>query len=167
MKQWYVVHTHVQKEATAAFHLMRQGFDIYLPQFLKIRRHARRQDTVKKPLFPRYLFVELDLTFHQWRSVNSTIGVSHMICNGEAPTPISNEIVQNIKYREDDCGHVKLNKFALFNKGAAIQVISGSLSDQVGIFDCQRDEDRVRVFLNLLGRQIGVTLPSESIEACS
>ena len=34
----------------------------YLPRYLKRRRHARRVDIVAAPLFPRYLFVAIDMT---------------------------------------------------------------------------------------------------------
>ena len=58
---WYVVHTHPRAEAKALLNLDRQGFSCYLPRYLKRRRHARRLETVAAPLFPRYLFVALDL----------------------------------------------------------------------------------------------------------
>ena len=42
--RWYVVQTQVNGEARAAQNLMRQGFEIYLPRYLKRRRHARKID---------------------------------------------------------------------------------------------------------------------------
>src|SRR5947209_3993566 len=59
--QWYVAQTHPRAEAKAAEHLDRQGFHVYLPNFRKRRRHARRVETVTAPLFPRYLFVSVDM----------------------------------------------------------------------------------------------------------
>ena len=165
MKQWFVVHTHVQKEANATSHLMRQGFEVYLPQFLKVQKHARRRDKVIKPLFPRYLFVAIDLSLERWRSVNSTLGVSYIICNGETPVPVPDQIVNDIRLREDDRGNVTLNKIVQFCKGDQIDIIDGALSDQMAIFDCVRDEDRVQVLLNLLGRSMKVILPLEAINA--
>ena len=53
--RWYVVQTHVHAESKAAAHLLRQGYETYLPRYLKRRRHARKIDLVSKPLFPRYL----------------------------------------------------------------------------------------------------------------
>ena len=167
MKQWFVVHTHVQKESNATSHLLRQGFEVYLPQFLKIRNHARRRDTVKKPLFPRYLFVAIDLTLDRWRSVNSTVGVSHLICNGETPVPVPDQVVDDIRLREDNRGNVKLNKLVRFCKGDHVDIIDGALSDQTAIFECARDEDRVQVLLNLLGRPMKVVLPLDAINAAT
>ena len=67
--RWYVVQTQVNGELKAAQNLMRQGFEVYLPCYLKRRRHARKIDLVSKPLFPRYLFVAIDVaTQRAWRS---------------------------------------------------------------------------------------------------
>ena len=70
--RWYVLQTHVHMEAKASAHLMRQGFGVYLPRYLKRRRHARRVDTVAAPLFPRYLFVAVERDSQRWRSIHST-----------------------------------------------------------------------------------------------
>lgn len=61
MNRWYAVYTKTGAENLAEGHLQRQGFRVYLPRYRKERRHARRITLVKAPLFPRYLFVELDL----------------------------------------------------------------------------------------------------------
>src|SRR5580704_5349065 len=102
--RWYVVHTHVHAEAKAAFHLMRQGYLTYLPRYLKKRRHARRTDTVAAPLFPRYLFVSFDRGTRLWRSIQSTIGVSHLVCNGDEPAVVSARVVEDLRNREDPQG---------------------------------------------------------------
>jgi len=81
--RWYVVQTQPHSERKASFHLVRQGFQTYLPQYLKRRRHARRTETVPAPLFPRYLFVLFDIATQSWRPIRSTIGVNHLVCQGE------------------------------------------------------------------------------------
>ena len=80
--RWFVVQTQPNAENKAVAHLARQGFVTYLPRYLKRRRHARRVDIVAAPLFPRYLFVVIDMTAQRWRSIYSTVGVSRLICNG-------------------------------------------------------------------------------------
>ncbi len=66
---WHVVHTHIHAEAKAAAHLTRQGFDVYLPRYLRHRRHARKVETISAPLFPRYCFVHIDRMVQRWRSI--------------------------------------------------------------------------------------------------
>ena len=85
---WYVVHTHMRCEPTAARNLEQQGFTTYLPLRLRTVRHARQARTLKDAYFPRYLFVALDLERDRWRSVSSTVGVVHFVSSGEpAPAP--------------------------------------------------------------------------------
>src|SRR5262245_50327038 len=98
-RQWYVVHTHSHKEAQAELHLRRQGFTIYLPRYLRSRRHARKSEVVERPLFPRYLFVTLDLARDRWRSIQSTLGVSQLVLAGEAPLAVPMGIVEEIRDR--------------------------------------------------------------------
>ena len=91
--RWYVVQTQVNGEARAAQHLQRQGFDVYLPRYLKRRRHARKLDFVAKPLFPRYMFVAFDIATQRWRSIQSTFGVSRLVCNGDDPAVVPDGVV--------------------------------------------------------------------------
>ncbi len=165
MRRWYVINTHAQAERKAAWHLANQGFHAYLPQYMKRRRHARRVDMVKAPLFPRYLFVELDLERDQWRAITSTIGVSHMICGGERPLAVPAGVIDDIRAREDETGFVPVAREARFRKGEKLRIMEGALIDHVGLFECPSDQDRVVLMLNLLGRQVRVRVPVESVAA--
>ena len=73
---WFVVATKPNGERSAEMNLLQQGFDVFFPLIEKTRRHARRVDTVQKPLFPGYLFVQFDSSTTPWRSINGTIGLT-------------------------------------------------------------------------------------------
>ena len=118
--RWFVAHTHPHAEAKATAHLNRQGFEIYFPRYLKRRRHARRVETVAAPLFPRYLFVAVDLSVQRWRSIYSTIGVTRLVCNGDDPTAVPDGIVEGLKSREDADGFIKLDFRPPFRAGDKI-----------------------------------------------
>lgn len=165
MKQWYVVQTHAMAEEKATFNLKRQGYSAYLPQYLKKRSHARRIDWVARPLFPCYLFVEMGVEATQWQAIRSTIGVSHIICLGEQPSPVPVGIVEAIIDCEDEKGHIGLSLGGLFNKGQEVEITHGPMADVSGIFDCNVDKDRVFVLMNLLGRQVRVRVPLEAVRA--
>ncbi|NQU69493.1 MAG: transcriptional activator RfaH [Rhodospirillales bacterium] len=165
MRRWYVINTHARSEHKAAWHLANQGFRAYLPQYMKRRRHARRIDMVKAPLFPRYLFVELDLEQDQWRAISSTLGVSHMISGGEIPLAVPDGVIDDIRAREDETGNVPIAREANFRKGDKLQIMDGALIDHVGLFEAPSDQDRVVLLLNLLGRQVRVRVPVESVTA--
>ena len=122
---WYVVQTQPNAESKAVAHLGRQGFATYLPRYLKRRRHARRIDVVTAPLFPRYLFVEIDMAIQRWRSIYSTIGVSRLVCTGDVPTPVPGHVVAMLKDREDAAGFIQLDRQPLFRVGDKIRVLEG------------------------------------------
>ena len=165
MKKWYAVQTHAMAEEKAAFNLKRQGYGAYLPQYLKKRSHARRIDWVARPLFPCYLFVEMDVEATQWQAIRSTIGVSHFICLGELPAPVPEGIIEAIIAREDEKGHVELSFGGLFNKGQEVEITNGPMAEFSVIFDCVDDKDRVYVLMDLLGRQVRVSVPIEAVRA--
>src|SRR3546814_1166550 len=83
MTRWYVAQTQAQGEERARLNLERQGFRTYLPRYRRERRHARRRDVVKAPLFPGYIFIELDLEQSPWRSINGTFGVTRLVCHAD------------------------------------------------------------------------------------
>ena len=90
-ERWFLAHTLPKSERKAELHLGAQGFRTYLPQIQKTVRHARQLRTVRAPLFPRYLFVILDLERDRWLSVRSTVGVSRLFTTrtvGRFPFPL-------------------------------------------------------------------------------
>jgi len=165
MKQWYVIQTHAMAEEKAAFNLKRQGYGAYLPRYLKKRSHARRVDWVARPLFPCYLFVEMDVEMTQWQAIRSTIGVSHFICLGDLPAPVPEGIVEAIIAREDEKGHVGLSFGDLFKKGQEIEITNGPMAEILAIFDCVDDKERGFVLMEILGRQVRVRVPLEAVKA--
>lgn len=163
--QWFVAQTHPRAEAKAAEQLNRQGFCVYLPHFLKRRRHARRVDTVVAPLFPRYLFVGVDMATQRWLSIRSTIGVSRLICNGNVPAAVPNGIVDALKQREDEAGFIQLNQRPHFRLGDEIRVLEGAFTGTLGMFEGMTDNERVTILLDLLGRKVRVSLNVEAVVA--
>lgn len=163
--RWYVVQSQPNAELKAVAHLNRQGFVTYLPRYLKRRRHARRVDIVAAPLFPRYLFVAIDMKATRWRSIYSTVGVSRMVCSGDLPTPIPNQIVTTLKAREDASGLVHLEHQPSFRAGDKIRVLDGVFADCFALYEGMKDSDRVAILLDLLGRKVRVMVNVESVAA--
>jgi transcriptional antiterminator RfaH len=162
---WYVAHTHPHAEAKATAHLSRQGFDVYFPRYIKRRRHARRIETVPAPLFPRYLFVAIDLNAQRWRSIFSTVGVSRLVCNGEDPSPVPIGIVEALKSREDANGFIKLDCRPRFHVGDKIRVLDGAFTACLGLFEGMAERERIAILLDLLGRKVRVVLDADLVAA--
>jgi transcriptional antiterminator RfaH len=163
--RWYVALTHPRAELKASIHLRRQGFEVYLPRYLKQRRHARRIETVTVPLFPRYLFVAIDLGTQRWLSIDSTFGVTRLVRDGERPAPVPEVVIDALKYREDENGLVRLDRRPRFAPGDKIRVIGGAFADCCGLYEGMNARERVAILLDLLGRKVRVVLEPEAIEA--
>ena len=158
MTAWYVVHTHTQAEAKALDHLRRQGYQAYLPRYRKWRRHARRHELVRRPLFPRYLFVALDLLQQRWRPILSTAGVCSLVRHGDEPTAVLPGLVEALQDRERTGAFDETATAARLRRGDPVRVLSGPFVDLVGQFCGLADAERVYVLLELLGRQVKTRL---------
>ncbi len=165
MKRWYVAYTQAQAEFQAVSHLQRQGMETYLPLYRKLRRHARRSEVVRAPLFPRYVFVALDLSVNGWRSVNGTRGVCRLVCHGERPAPVAEGVVEAIRAGEDDEGCVSLESLALFERGTPMRVLDGTFAGHTGVYERMSPDERVVLLLDMLGHTVEVTLPIHAVEA--
>src|SRR5262249_23615156 len=122
--RWFVVQTQVNSEAKAAQNLKQQGYEVYLPRYLKRRRHARKVDFTAKPLFPRYMFVAIDMATQRWRSIQSTFGVSRLVCNGEDPAAVPEGVVDALRQREDEKGFVRIDLTPSFAVGDKVRVLA-------------------------------------------
>ena len=163
-KRWYVVNTKPNAESRAAQHLVRQGYDVYMPRLLRSRKHARKVDFVVRPLFPRYLFVRLDLACDRWHAVQSTFGVQSLVLAGEKPAEIHEAIIAEIKQREGDDGYIRMEPPAL-HKGSKVRLLDGVFHGSEGVFDQATDKHRVAILLRLMGREVLTLVSDDRIEA--
>jgi len=162
---WYVVQTQVNAEAKAVRNLVRQGFEVYLPRYLKLRSHARKIEKVPVPLFPRYMFVRIDVATQRWRSIQSTFGVSRLVLNGSDPAPLAQQVISCLREREDASGYVQLDQRPKFALGAKVRVLAGVFAENLGLFDGMADRDRIAILLDLLGRKVRVSIEADLVAA--
>jgi transcriptional antiterminator RfaH len=145
-------------------HLTNQGFTTYLPRYRRRVRHARRNEIVLRPLFPGYLFVNLDPERCRWRSINGTVGVREILTNGDTPLAVPDRIIDEIRAREDESGAVKLVA-PTFARGQVVRLLEGPMADVNGLFEEMRDENRVVLLVSLLGRKVRMQVPAAAVAA--
>ena len=152
--KWYAAYTHVGKERWARSNLWDLGFEVYLPEYRRERRHARRTDFVTRPLFPRYLFVRAapDQVFAATHAATAK-GVVDLVRMGRRYPTVPGALIDELRAREGDDGYVELGRSPLA-RGQAVRIVSGSLRDQLGIFECRDDAQRVIILINMLGRKV-------------
>lgn len=162
---WYVAQTQVQSEAKAGTNLAQQGFEVYVPRYLRTVRHARRMSVVKAPLFPSYIFVRIDMETQRWRAINSTIGVKRLVGHDGKPTQIAADVVEGLKEHEQADGFLSVVSPAVrFKTGDAVRILRGAFDSCRGIFQARTDNERVEILLEMLGRKVRVVTDVQLIE---
>ena len=155
-ERWFLVHTQPKSERKAELNLGAQGFRTYLPQILKTIRHARELRTVRAPLFPRYLFVALDLERDRFLSLRSTFGVSRLLtCRDGRPVPVPTGIVESLVEQSD--GNLTRLDAGLV-KGQCVRILSGPFAELIGTLERLDEAGRVQVLLELMGTAVPVSL---------
>ena len=152
--RWHAVSTRPHNERLAAAHLERQGFNVFLPLRVKTVRHARQFRTVHAPLFPGYLFVQLDLAHQQWRSVNGTRGVVSLVMCGERPAVMPQGVVECLHSLSTGGGLVQFDSD--LNIGQRVRILAGPFAEHIGTLRHMDDRGRVSVLLEMMGSHVPV-----------
>lgn len=162
MSTWFVVQTRPHGERLAEINLKRQGYDVWLPRFRKVRRHARRVDHVLAPLFPGYLFLQMDPSIQPWRAINGTFGVRGILCRDNRPQALPAGFVEDLKSRADaDGGAFPLDDGV--QVGSDVRIASGPFEDCVGTVLKMPDKERVMVLLKILGREVQAVMARHDV----
>jgi transcriptional antiterminator RfaH len=158
---WFVVRTQVHQEHRSYHQLCNQGFEVFLPLIERSVRHARKIRSVRAPLFPGYLFIQLDLSRDQWRCVNSTFGVSSLIMAGEQPRPVPKGVVERFIDLTQANGLVD---FAPGLKaGACVEMVTGPFAGLIGQLTKCDGRGRVEILLEVMGQQVRVKATADAL----
>jgi transcription elongation factor/antiterminator RfaH len=160
-ERWYLVHTLPHGERRAQLHLGAQGLRTHFPTIQKTIRHARQLRTVRAPLFPRYIFLILDLGRDRFLSVWGTVGVSSLYTCNDRPVPVPEGIVETLIANSDEAN------LALFASGLAtgqsVRILSGPFANFVGKLERLDAAGRIRVLLEMMGTEVPVALRRSAI----
>jgi transcriptional antiterminator RfaH len=161
-KAWYILRTKPQSDHLAARNLVRQSFEIFFPK-VGVPKPGARQSMI--PLFPGYLFINLDSDDNLWPVVTLIPGVMGWLrVEGVVPT-VPDDVVQELVERVQviDSGG---GLFTRFRPGQTVRVVSGKLEGLARVMEAPRSpESRVRVLLDFMGRQVLSEVPWHSIKA--
>lgn len=159
--RWYVVQSRPIQEEVAATHLERQGFPIFLPRIVRSLGSPSRARRVLRPLFPRYLFVALDLEVDRWRPVRGTYGVSALVMDGDRPRAVPPGLVEELRARVGADGGVVLR--GQLAPGDRVRFDNGPLVGQTGSLLELSAPDRVSVLFQMLGAERVVVVGADDL----
>lgn len=164
MNQWYVVKTKPLKEDHVAMLLRQAHFAAFNPKIHDTMYRTRFASTRIAPLFPTYLFLNIDFDdTNNIRLVKYTRGVSKILCAEHKPIAIDQQIIATIQSRCNATGIIERQTH--LKKGDHVRVKKGLLKDLIGIIEKPMPaEERVCVLLGLINYQMRATLHWTEVE---
>jgi transcriptional antiterminator RfaH len=152
---WIAVNTNPHREHIVLEHLHRQALTAYCPMLRRQRSHARRIETVLRPLFPGYLFVQANSALN-WRPILTTHGVRSVVRTGDDPSFVDDALIAGLKAREIDGAVVRPpNPYRI---GQQVRIAGGPFDGLIGDILELDDKDRLLVLLDVMQRGIKVKL---------
>jgi len=159
---WYVTYTRRNHERVVNKILTQKGLITFLPQIIVPSRRKDRKILIKRPLFPNYVFVELDQVRENWMKVFRTPGLVR-ICGNGRPMPIPNEDIESIRIFVNSDRNIYPLPF--LHVGSKVQVISGPLAGAVGILIKEEPKKRqLVVSIELMGQSVTATLFDDEVK---
>jgi transcriptional antiterminator RfaH len=160
--RWYVIRCKPRQEYRALENLQRQGFPCYLPELSveKVNRRCKLEN--REPLFPGYLFIQLNDVNDNWYPIRSTRGVSHIVRFNEHPLPVQDQIVEMVRRRLATTPV----KVPYLHPGERVRIIEGSFSQFEAIFVANEGNERVLLLMNILHREQTLSFPVASVRRC-
>lgn len=159
--QWYTVYCKPRKEAVAEQNLQRQDYQVYLPRIRMPHRRRSRWVEVIEPLFPRYLFIQLDINRDNTAPIRSTIGVTGLVRFAECPAIVPPEVIDALIANQDPESGLFLHDRPLFCQGDTVRFLDGPFAGLQGIFNKENGDERVIVLLEFLGKLNTVKVPKQ------
>jgi transcriptional antiterminator NusG len=179
--EWYAVHTYVGQEDRVEQNLMERAkklglyntkiFQVLQPSEEAVElREGGKKETVKRKLFPGYVFVQMDVEDddapgemgESWEAVRGTPGVTGFVGTATHPVPLSHDEVQRLLQSvgvaakvEEIAPRVK----ATFKEGDMVRVTTGPFADFSGVVsEVNPAQAKVKVLVSIFGRETPVEL---------
>ncbi|MGH1351937.1 MAG: transcription termination/antitermination protein NusG [Methyloligellaceae bacterium] len=160
---WIVLHTKPNQEALALENIRRQAFDVYCPMITVTRRHARRREVVKRPLFPGYVFARWNAQNQQWRPLLSTRGVQSVVRFGNVPGVLPKKFVKELAASEQS-GELDHMVSPKFTPGDEVVIQEGPFREVIARVLSLPENDRVWLLMDMMGREVRILQKSEALE---
>ena len=165
MKHWFAVQSKPRQEAKAEENLQRQGFVTYLPKIRLRKRRARGWVDAVEPLFPRYLFIQVDPDQHSVAAVRSTLGVASLVRFGQLLRPVPASVIDYLRQCEDPESRLRQGETWPHQPGDTLEILDGPFAGLSGVYQMPQGEDRALLLIELLGRSTSVALDRDVLAA--
>jgi transcription elongation factor/antiterminator RfaH len=163
VENWYVIHCKPHREKQVDAYLAAKGFDTFYPTYRV--RSAGSGPPRSKPFFPQYLFVKAALDASSPPPLNWIPGTVGMVKYGDTPATVPEQMIHQLQVRVAEIAAAGGVQHCPLRSGERVHIVRGPLAGCEAIFDLALSgTERVRVLLQMLGRQVRVDIRADAIE---
>jgi len=161
--KWLLVYTKANQELLAKINLEHQKYKVFLPLIDNNNKNSEKKLSYKA-VFPRYLFVNINLSTDNWLSINSTKGIQKLVIFGENLAAVPDKTIKTLKSKLDCNDIYHPNRVEVdYISGDKITIQRGKLKGLDAIFLSSSGEERSRLLLKFLSRDIVAEISSSDI----
>src|SRR6516162_1188835 len=96
--RWFAARHKAQQATWALLNLQHQGFVTHWPTFPERIVRRNKVISVRRPIFPGYIFILFSLSDRKYVSINSTAGIVHLLpIRTERPVPLPVGFVEKLR----------------------------------------------------------------------
>ena len=162
--RWYLAQCKPNAAQIAVRNLENQSFGTFLPLQEITKRKGRIFQRQIRPLFPGYLFVQIDPDQGPWRQVNSTRGVTRLVRLGAEPSVVPNEIVQTLIARCDTQSILRQTSETQLHAGNQAQVTQGAFSGFIATISEIEPNNRINILIEIMGQTTKVAIDAGALQ---
>lgn len=158
---WIVAKIKPNQDKIALSNIDRQEFIFFQPTFKTTIKVKNEFKEVIKPVFPGYIFIEINDMVTDSHKINYTRGISKLITFGNTIPIITCELIKDLKAHFSLINN--LEKKITFKKGMKVEVTNGPFAKLYGnILDTTADH-RIWILLDILGKQTKVSIENNNL----
>jgi len=165
--RWYLVQCKPNAAQIAVHNLENQSFGTFLPLQEITKRKGKIFQRQIRPLFPGYLFVQIDPDHGPWRQVNNTRGVARLVRLGAEPSVVPNEIVEALMAQCDKKSILRQTSETQSNQlhvGDQAQVTQGPFSGFIATISNIEPNNRINTLIEIMGQTTKVAINAGALK---
>lgn len=160
-KRWYLAQCKPNATHIAVRNLDNQGFASFLPLQEVTKRKGKGFRHQIRPLFPGYLFVQLDARELPWHKINSTRGIARLVRLGAEPSVVPDAIIAGLIARCTELGIIQ--DAEALSVGGRAQVTQGPFSGFAATIANVEANSRIYILLDIMGQSTTVSIDAAAL----
>ena len=164
MEAWYLLHCKGKQEERAQLNIENRGYTTCLPQIKRQKIVQGKRVECIEPLFPNYIFIQLDSSTANFNALRSTRGVNSFVRFGGMPATVPSEVMTTILALEQNSENQHAAQ-PTFSAGEKVKITEGPFAGLQAIYNMPKGEERCLIFLDMLGKQQRIEIEETALRS--